>query len=109
MSGSMIDWNVAVQTGSRLVRPGPQVSPGEARQVVTELKELSRVAQGHVRDFTGMDVGTDPSPAKIVDRPGWIRANVDGFRVVLEPLMEQLQQRRSGGLLAGGTGGAVLQ
>ena len=27
----------------------------------------------------------------VVDRPGWIRANVDGFRVILEPLVEQLR------------------
>ena len=109
MPASMIDWNVAVQTGTRLVRSGPQVSPGEARQVVNELRDLSRIAQGHVRDFTGMDGGIDASLAKVVDRPGWIQANVDGFRVVLEPLMEQLQQRRGGGLLGGGTGGAVMQ
>jgi coenzyme F420 biosynthesis associated uncharacterized protein len=105
----MIDWNVAVQTGTRLVRPGPQVSPGEARRVVSELRELSGVAQRHVREFTGMDGGLDPSPAKIVDRPGWIQANVDGFRVVLEPLMEQLQQRRGTGILSAGAGGLVLQ
>jgi coenzyme F420 biosynthesis associated uncharacterized protein len=109
MPASMIDWNVAVQTGTRLVRPGPQVSPVEARQVVAELRDLSRVAQGHVREFTGMDGGLDSSAAKVVDRPGWIQANVDGFRVVLEPLMEQLQQRRGSGILGGGAGGAVLQ
>jgi coenzyme F420 biosynthesis associated uncharacterized protein len=109
MPTAMIDWNVAVQTGTRLVRPGPQVSPVEARQVVAELRELSGVAQGHVRDFTGMDGGIDASPAKVVDRPGWIQANVDGFRVVLEPLMEQLQARRGSGLLGGGAGGAVIQ
>jgi coenzyme F420 biosynthesis associated uncharacterized protein len=105
----MIDWNVAVQTGIRLVRPGPQVSPADARQVVEQLRELSQTAQGHVRDFTGMDGALDPSPAQVVDRPGWIRANVDGFRVVLEPLMDQLAERRGPGILGGGTGGAVMQ
>src|SRR5918992_3941987 len=105
----MIDWNVAVQTGIRLVRPGPQVSPEDAHQVVAQLRELSQVAQGHVRDFTGMDGALDPSPAQVVDRPGWIRANVDGFRVVLEPLMDQLAERRGPGLLGGGAGGAVMQ
>jgi coenzyme F420 biosynthesis associated uncharacterized protein len=29
----------------------------------------------------------------VVDRPGWIRANVDGFRVVLDPLVEHLSER----------------
>ncbi|GAA2405743.1 zinc-dependent metalloprotease [Actinomadura vinacea] len=105
----MIDWNVAVQTGTRLLRPGPQVGHAEAREVVEQLRELSRIAQGHVRDFTGMRTEDDPAPATIVDRPGWIRANVDGFRVVLEPLMEQMAERRGTGLLGAGAGGVVVQ
>jgi coenzyme F420 biosynthesis associated uncharacterized protein len=105
----MIDWNTAVQTGTRLVRPGPQVSQEEANQVVTELRELSELAQGHVRDFTGMDGALDPSPAVVVDRPGWIRANVDGFRVVLEPLMDQLSAKRGSGPLSTGPAGFVMQ
>ncbi|MFG1998694.1 zinc-dependent metalloprotease [Spirillospora sp. NPDC048911] len=105
----MIDWNVAVQTGIRLVRPGPQVSHEEARKVVDELRELSGLAQGHVLEFTGIQAEQDPAPATIVDRPGWIRANVDGFKVVLEPLMEQMQERRGTGLLSGGPGGVMVQ
>ncbi|RAY15484.1 coenzyme F420 biosynthesis-associated protein [Actinomadura craniellae] len=104
----MIDWNFAVQTGTRLVRPGPQIGQDEARAVVTELRELSRLAQGHVREFTGMDAELNPGPATIVDRPGWIKANVDGFRVVLEPLMDRLAERRPASPF-GGPGGVVVQ
>ncbi len=43
----------------------------------------------------------------VVDRPGWIRANVDGFRVVLEPLVEQLRERAPGGAAAGKGGGVM--
>nr|PZN47147.1 MAG: coenzyme F420 biosynthesis-associated protein [Actinomycetota bacterium] len=88
----MIDWDLAVATGTRLVRPGPQVSREEARQAVAELRRLSRVAEGHVREFTRIDGGVAPQPATIVDRPGWIRANVDGFRVILEPLTERARR-----------------
>jgi coenzyme F420 biosynthesis associated uncharacterized protein len=42
----------------------------------------------------------------VVDRPGWIRANVDGFRVVLEPLVEQLRERAPGA--AAGKAGGVM-
>jgi hypothetical protein len=38
----VIDWDLAVATGVRLVRPGPQVSREEARQAVLELRRLSR-------------------------------------------------------------------
>ncbi|MEV5887778.1 zinc-dependent metalloprotease [Nonomuraea fuscirosea] len=86
----VIDWDLAVTTGTRLVRPGPQVSREEARQAVTELRTLSREAEGHVREFTKIYTETAPQPATIVDRPGWIKANVEGFRVVLEPLTQRM-------------------
>ncbi|MGV9326933.1 zinc-dependent metalloprotease [Streptosporangium sandarakinum] len=89
----VIDWDLAVATGTRLVRPGPQVSREEARQAVAQLRRLSREAEGHVREFTRIDTETAPQPATIVDRPGWIKANVDGFRVVLEPLTDRLAAR----------------
>ncbi|MGH3318588.1 MAG: zinc-dependent metalloprotease [Streptosporangiaceae bacterium] len=90
----MIDWDLAVSAGARLCRPGPPVSLAEARQAVGELRSLSRDAARHVRDFTGM-AGTVPGEeAMVVDRPGWIKANVDGFRVVLEPLVQKMAERR---------------
>jgi coenzyme F420 biosynthesis associated uncharacterized protein len=96
----VIDWDLAVATGTRLVRPGPQVSREEAREAVAELRRLSRVAEGHVREFTRIDGGVAPQPATIVDRPGWIRANVDGFRVILEPLTERARRSNMRAVLA---------
>ncbi|RNL80571.1 zinc-dependent metalloprotease [Halostreptopolyspora alba] len=103
----MIDWDVAVNTGTRLVRPGPQVSLADAREAVTHLRELSVTAQGHVREFTGMNSLEPAGPAVIVDRPGWIKANVDGFRVVLEPMIDRLAESRFSGSAAGGLTTAV--
>jgi len=99
----MIDWDLAVTTGERLTRPGPQVSMSEARQAVAELRTLSVQAQRHVREFTRMDGGADPDQAVVVDRPGWIKANVDGFRVVFEPLVTRMGKRR-----AEGPGGSLV-
>ncbi|MDR0345144.1 MAG: zinc-dependent metalloprotease [Nocardiopsaceae bacterium] len=89
----MIDWDVAVSTGVRWVRPGPQVSLAEARGVVAELRELAGTVAGPVRDVTGMAGADDIGQVAVVDRPGWIRANIDGFRVVLDPLAEHLRER----------------
>jgi coenzyme F420 biosynthesis associated uncharacterized protein len=89
----MIDWEVATATGVRWARPGPQVSQAEARKVVAELRQLAAAVQAPVRELTGMAGLADGGKIAIVDRPGWIRANVDGFRVVLDPLVEHLQQR----------------
>jgi coenzyme F420 biosynthesis associated uncharacterized protein len=101
----MIDWDVAVSTGTRFARPGPQVSLAEARQTVAELRELSMAVERPVREVTGLQSKVAPGKVAVVDRAGWIRANVDGFRVVLDPLAEQMRQRTpaasAGGLVMG--------
>ncbi|THA60143.1 coenzyme F420 biosynthesis-associated protein [Streptomyces sp. A0958] len=102
----MVDWNLAVATATRLVRPGPEISREEAREVVAELRRHAKAAEEHVRSFTRMiPEGTEPedTPVLVVDRTGWIKANVAGFRELLRPLLEKMEERRSGG-----AGGAVL-
>jgi coenzyme F420 biosynthesis associated uncharacterized protein len=89
----MIDWDMAISTGVRFARQGPQVSLTEARAVVAELRGLTAVVQQPVRDLTGLTSRGAVGPVAVVDRPGWIKANVSGFRVVLEPLAEQLAER----------------
>ncbi|WP_328910887.1 zinc-dependent metalloprotease [Streptomyces sp. NBC_00234] len=102
----MVDWNLAVATATRLVRPGPDISREEARAVVAELRRHAKASEEHVRSFTRMiPEGHEPedTPVLVVDRAGWIRANVAGFRELLRPLLEKMQDRRPGG-----TGGALL-
>jgi coenzyme F420 biosynthesis associated uncharacterized protein len=89
----MIDWNVATSTGVRWVRPGPQVTMAEARRVVAELRRLAAEVSEPVRELTGLTGSDGDGPVAVVDRPGWIRANVDGFRVVLDPLAEHLAEK----------------
>jgi coenzyme F420 biosynthesis associated uncharacterized protein len=86
----MIDWQVATSTGVRWVRPGPQVSMAEARKVVAELRELAAAVAEPVRELTGLPGAPDDGRVAVVDRPGWIRANVDGFRVVFDPLVQRM-------------------
>jgi len=106
----MIDWDVAISTGTRWARPGPQVSLAEARRTVSELRDLAGAVQQPVHEVTGMSASRDGSLGRVavVDRPGWIRANVDGFRVVLEPLVEQLRERAPGGGSAASRPGGVV-
>ncbi|HEY2442244.1 MAG TPA: zinc-dependent metalloprotease [Streptosporangiaceae bacterium] len=92
-SPQMIDWNVAIATGTRWVRPGPQINMSEARRVVGELRDLADAVREPVRELTGLHSPETSGQVAIVDRPGWIRANVDGFRVVLDPLVSHLQER----------------
>src|SRR5262249_59965248 len=58
-SGQMIDWDLAISTGVRWVRPGPQVSLAEARAVVSELHGLADAGAEPGRQGTGMSRAQD--------------------------------------------------
>jgi coenzyme F420 biosynthesis associated uncharacterized protein len=103
----MIDWDTAISTGVRFARQGPQVSLADARAVVAELRGLTAVVQQPVRETTGLTSQGDIGPVAVVDRPGWIRANVGGFRVVLEPLAEKLAERSNALPAAGSVFGTI--
>ncbi|MCD9145250.1 zinc-dependent metalloprotease [Streptomyces albireticuli] len=114
----MVDWKLAVATATRLVRPGPEVGRDEAREVVAELRRHAKTSEEHVRAFTRMapppgnpdGPAVHDTPVLVVDRAGWIKANVAGFRAVLGPLLEKMQDRRGnvpGGAVLGAVGGKV--
>ena len=91
-----IDWDAAVATAKALVRPGPQITPEEAHDVVAELRSMVPDAERHVAEFTGLTIPDVHVPVAVVDRIGWVKANVDGFKVLLEPLVERLSERKRG-------------
>jgi coenzyme F420 biosynthesis associated uncharacterized protein len=110
----MVDWNLAVATAQRLTRPGPEVSRDEARAIVAELRAHALESEAHVRAFTRMYGETEApphgTPVLIVDRAGWVKANVAGFREVMKPLLGKMQSRRPsgpGGVVLGTVGGKV--
>lgn len=96
MPRDTIDWGVAVSTARALVKPGPHITPDEAYAVVAELRSMVPVAERHVAEFTGLTLPDVHVPVAVVDRIGWVQANVDGFRVALDPLVEKLRQTRGG-------------
>ncbi|MCX4644029.1 zinc-dependent metalloprotease [Streptomyces sp. NPDC055059] len=110
-ASGMVDWNLAVATATRLVRPGPEVTRDEARAIVAELRRHAKASEEHVRGFTRMSTEeAHDTPVLVVDRPGWVRANVAGFRELLKPLLDKMEERRGsgpGGAVLGAVGGKV--
>ena len=90
MPPSPVDYDLAIATARRVAPAPPAISWQDAAAVVTELRGLAVQAEEHVREVTGL---TPPGPvleATVVDRPGWAAANVEGFKVVLEPVVAKL-------------------
>jgi coenzyme F420 biosynthesis associated uncharacterized protein len=90
----MIDWDLAVRVGSRLVGEGPRVTRTEATDAVGELRAGAERSTPLVSEFTGLVAGEKTAPVLVVDRPGWIQANADGFATVIAPLIEKLQEKK---------------
>lgn len=93
----MIDWDLAVLTASKMSGTAPAVSREQADAVVEELREGARRSTPLVRDFSGLaaPAGSErEAPVLVVDRPGWIQANVDGFATIISPLVERIREKR---------------
>lgn len=104
----MIDWELAVRMGSRLAGEGPVVGRDEAADAVAELREGANRSTALVRDFTGLRAAERTAPVLVVDRPGWIQANADGFGQVIGPIVDKLQDRKgSPGPLAEAIGSRI--
>jgi coenzyme F420 biosynthesis associated uncharacterized protein len=92
----LVDWQIAAATATRLVPPGPRLPLDTARETVAELRALAVEADAHVAGFTGLTAASDAAaPVAVVDRPGWIRSSIDGFRDLLDPLLDSLAASRS--------------
>ncbi len=104
----VVDWDLAERTAARLVRPGPVVSRDEAEQVVGELRAFADQSTGHVARTALLDT-PNGSELLVVDRTGWSRANIAGFRAVLAPSVEKAWRSRDStpGAVAAAVGSRV--
>jgi coenzyme F420 biosynthesis associated uncharacterized protein len=91
----MVDWELAVSLGSRIAGEGPDIARDDAAAAVAELRAGANRSTGLVRDFTGLVAADRTAPVLVVDRPGWVRANADGFATALAPVVDKLSSRKS--------------
>jgi coenzyme F420 biosynthesis associated uncharacterized protein len=80
--GRTVDWGFAATVGQWLARPGPPSTDYTRRQVVDNLATAAKAAEPPVRDVTGLHTNGLVPEARIVDRPGWIRAAAESMRVM---------------------------
>ena len=90
---ALIDWPLAERIGLRFAPKGPQTSPTDAHFAVAELRELAQLARGPVAELTGLVADPEHAPAVVVDRGEWIRSNVAGFAMALDPFVSARAER----------------
>ncbi|MDT5137108.1 MAG: hypothetical protein QOD58_1370, partial [Mycobacterium sp.] len=104
--GNAVDWRFAASVGERLARGGPTTSDYTRRQAMEELMRAAEQAEPPVRDVTGLITEGPVPPARVVDRPEWIRAAAESMRA----MTNGTEQPRGflTGRLTGAQTGAVL-
>ena len=90
----MVDWDLAVSIGSRIAGEGPSITREDAAAAVAELRAGADRSTGLVREFTGLVAGERTAPVLVVDRPGWVQANADGFATILGPVLDKLSEKK---------------
>jgi coenzyme F420 biosynthesis associated uncharacterized protein len=86
----LVDWPLAVRVASSVAGRGPDTTTNLRAEVRQDFKRFTRQSDDLVREFTGL-VPAQPAPDPIVlDRPGWVRANIDSFQGLMRPLAERL-------------------
>jgi coenzyme F420 biosynthesis associated uncharacterized protein len=103
-SASPVDWSVATTTGQVLAGGGPSVDPAEARAAVRELRDITSVAEEHVRELTGLGAGLPLRDGDVVDRPGWVKAAVEGLAALTDGALPATYGGPLGNVLAGTAG-----
>src|SRR5688572_10568841 len=87
----MIDWNVALQTATRLSRPGPELTPEQVAEVVAELRTAAATSEAPVRAYTELHAKAAEAPVLVVDRRRWVEANLATFRILIDPVVTRLE------------------
>lgn len=87
----MIDWKLALSTATKLSKPGPDLSSAEVADAVAELREGAARSEGPVREFSDLHATSATAPVLVVDRPRWIEANLDTFKLMMDPVMAKLE------------------
>jgi coenzyme F420 biosynthesis associated uncharacterized protein len=94
-----IDWGGARRIARLVAGREPLADSYLGASLATDFELLTVEAEAHVADFTGLRAST-PARAVLLDRAGWVDANVESLRRLLGPFAARVGHRLQRGLLA---------
>jgi coenzyme F420 biosynthesis associated uncharacterized protein len=84
----MIDWDWATRVAERTAGRTPTLHPGARAQLQAQYERLLRDIERPIATYTGNDLSLARTRVEVLDRAGWIRANIVNFRALLQPVEE---------------------
>ena len=95
-----VAWDLAEKVAVRVAGREPFAESYHSDSLGPDFEELTAQAEELVYAATGLRSLAGPARARVVDRAGWVRANIASFRRLLRPLTDRLGPRMSSGPLA---------
>lgn len=88
-----INWDFAASAANKLVPAGPKASRVQVKDVVSELRRATELAVEPVAHTSGLQAPGNALAPLVVDRAGWISANVESARGMLGPVLDAAIER----------------
>ena len=93
---SPIGWDVAERVATRVAGREPLQDSYHYASLQDDFDELTAEAEQLVGETTGLVSAAGPARARVVDRAGWVTANVASFQRLLRPVVDKFATRISG-------------
>lgn len=94
---SAVSWDVARRVATWVAdgrggigSPPPTLSEGDRRRLEDDFAAATSEAETLVVEATGLQPLSGNARGQVVDRAGWVDANVESFQQLLQPLLDQL-------------------
>ena len=87
-----VDWTLAERVARRFAGREPLASSYLTRSLRPDFDEVTTEAEELVAGYTGLRAPS-PARAEVLDRSGWVGANVSSMRRMLAPLTERIGER----------------
>ena len=88
-----VDWHLAKRLARRVAGRDPLERSYLFASLQADFEEATVRAEALVGEFTGLTAPDDPARALVLDRQGWVDANVASFRRTLEPFTRRVGER----------------
>jgi coenzyme F420 biosynthesis associated uncharacterized protein len=88
----LIDWNLAARVAIRAAGRTPTLHPGARAQLQSHYEAMLRDIEQPIAAYIGNDLSLANTKVEVLDRAGWIRANMVNFRYLLQPVEDYYRE-----------------
>src|SRR5262245_26795425 len=83
---SLLDWSWAGSVAERVSGRDGRLDADEKHRLQSEYRALVQSVEQPLQEYTGTVLPLSDTSVEVMDRPGWIKANLANFQVLFEPV-----------------------